>query len=128
MIAIGIGANSRAEQHDFAMALDSARRDAGGADIVAAFEAAAFAPQAQEAARRASLSYCAVTLDAMRARNDDCQTRSERALSLFRVASMAEAAALAGAGSGSRLIFPRRIIGNVTIAAAQSADELERGA
>lgn len=126
MIAIGIGANSRAEQHDFAMALDSARRDAGVADIVATFEAAAFAPQVQEAACRVSLSYCAVTLDSMRARNDDCLTRSERSLSLFGVASMAEAAALAGAGSGSRLIFPRRIIGNITIAAARSADERER--
>jgi cobalt-precorrin 5A hydrolase len=127
MIAIGIGANSRAEQRDFAAALNDARQCAGGADVVATSEAAAFAPHVREAAQQASLAYRAVTIDSMRARNGDCLTRSERSLSLFGVASIAEAAALAGAGPGSRLIAPRRTVGNVTIAAAQSEDEREQG-
>jgi len=127
MIAIGIGANSRAEQRDFAAALNDARQSAGGADVVATSEGAAFASYVREAARQASLSYHAITLESMRARNGDCLTRSERSLSLFGVASIAEAAALAGAGPGSRLIAPRRTVGHVTIAAAQSADEREQG-
>lgn len=128
MIAIGIGANSRAQQSDFSVALDEARQEAGGCDVIATFEAAQFAAHVREAAHRASLAYRAVTIDSMRKRNGDCLTRSERTLSLFGVASMAEAAALAGAGPGSRLIVPRRIVGNITIAAAQSAGEWERGA
>lgn len=128
MIAIGIGANSRAEQRDFVAALNDARQDAGGGDVVATFEAAVFAPHVREAARQVSLAYRAVTLDSMRARNGECLTRSEKTLSLFGVASIAEAAALAGAGPGSRLIAPRRTIGNITIAAAQSVDERERRA
>ncbi len=123
MIAIGIGANSQAHKHDFATALAEARRAAGGADVVATFDVAMFADQVRDAAREASLAYWPVTLDSMRARSGDCLTRSERTLSLFGVASIAEAAALVGAGAGSQLIMARRIAGNITIAAAQSADE-----
>lgn len=123
MIAIGIGANSRAHRHDFVTALAEVRQDAGHAEAIATFDAAIFAPYVRDAARAASLAYRPVTLDALRARSSDCLTRSERTLSLFGVASIAEAAALAGAGPGSRLIMPRRVVGNITIAAARSQDE-----
>ncbi len=126
MIAIGIGANSRAYKHDFSTALAEARQEAGGADVVATFDEAIFADHVRDAAGRVSMAYRPVTLDAMRARSSDCLVRSERTLSLFGVGSVAEAAALAGAGPGSRLIMARRIIGNITVAAAQSADEGER--
>lgn len=125
MIAIGIGANSRAHEREFVAALDEARRAAGGGDMVSTFEVAIFADRVRDAARQASLAYRPIALDAMRERNADCLTRSERTLSLFGVASIAEAAALAGAGPGSSLIMPRRIVGNVMIAAAQS--QAERG-
>lgn len=123
MIAIGIGANSQAHKHDFATALTEAREATGGADVVATFDVAIFADHVRDAAREAGLAYRSVTLDAMRARSGDCLTRSERTLSLFGVASIAEAAALVGAGAGSQLIMARRIAGTITIAAAQSADE-----
>lgn len=123
MIAIGIGASSKAKKEEFSAALIEARRKTRGATIVAVFESASFAEHVREAARAAALEYQAVALEALRSRNRDCLTRSERTLSLFGVASVAEAAALAGAGAGSRLILPRRIIGRVTVAAAQSADE-----
>ena len=120
MIAIGIGANSRAHRRDFAAAIDEAQQEVGG-DTVATFDAAIFANYVRDAARYAGLGYRPITLDAMRERSADCLTRSERTLSLFGIGSIAEAAALAGAGPGSHLIMPRRIVGNITIAAAQSA-------
>ena len=126
MIAIGIGANSCAHESDFPIALAAACAEAGGADIVTTFDAANFANHVEAAARQASINYRPLTLDAMRERNEDCSVRSERAMALLGVASVAEAAALVGAGPGSRLVMPRRIIGNITIAAAQSADGKER--
>jgi cobalt-precorrin 5A hydrolase len=122
MIAIGIGANSVANDGAFLVALAEAWREAGGADVIATFKSANFANRVEAAARQASIAYCPLALDAMRERNDECSTRSERTLTLFGVASIAETAALAAAGPGSRLVVPRRIIGNITVAAAQSAD------
>jgi cobalt-precorrin 5A hydrolase len=124
VIAIGIGANSRAHRRDFAAAIDEARQEAGG-DAVATFDAAIFANFVRDAAHRVGLKYIAVALEEMQDRSEDCLTRSERTLSLFGVASVAEAVALAGAGPGSHLIMPRRIVGNITIAAAQSASRQE---
>ncbi len=127
MIAIGVGANSRAHEQDFAAALIEVRAEAG-ADLVATFDSAVFAKDLRNAAHQLGFDYRALTLDALRERNGECQARSERTLSLFGVASIAEASALAGAGPGSHLIMTRRIIGNVTIAAAGSADERGRRA
>jgi cobalt-precorrin 5A hydrolase len=124
VIAIGIGANSRAHKRDFAAAIEEARQEASG-DVVATFAEAIFANYVREAARLQKLKYRAVSLKEMRERSKDCLTRSERTLSLFGVASIAEAAALAGAGQGSHLIMPRRIIGNITIAVAQSISRRE---
>jgi cobalt-precorrin 5A hydrolase len=126
MIAIGMGANSLAHQHDFSAALEAAGRDAGGCDAVATLATATFARHVEAAASQASVSYRPLMLIGLRERSGDCLTRSERSLSHFGVASIAEAAALAGAGPGSHLIMPRRIIGNITVAAAQSADAGKR--
>jgi len=120
MIAIGIGANSRAHKHDFAGAIIEARGEAGGGDVVATFGDAAFAVYVRAAAHQQSLAYRSLSLEMLRERSDDCLTRSRRTLALFGVASVAEASALATAGHGSHLILPRRIIGNITIAAARS--------
>ncbi len=126
MIAIGIGANGRAHENDFPVAIAEASREIGAVDVITTFEAANFAAHVGAAAREAAIRYLPLTLDAMRERNQDCSTRSERTMALFGVASVAETAALAGAGVGSRLIMPRRIVGHITIAAAQSADGKER--
>ncbi len=125
MIAIGVGANSRAHKEDFVAAIAEMRREAdGGAagDLIATFDAAIFAPFVKAAAARQSLEFRPIKLEALRARSDDCLTRSARTLGLFGIASVAEAAALAAAGPGSRIVVPRRIIGNITVAAARSAD------
>ncbi len=128
MIAIGIGASSKASRRDFLEAIAKAQSEAGGGDLIAAIETALFANDLRDAAGEASLPYLPVTLEAMRGRGGECVTRSERSMSLFGVASVAEAVALAGAGAGSRLIMARRAIGHVTVAAARSADDGERHA
>jgi cobalt-precorrin 5A hydrolase len=125
MIAIGIGANSRAGIEDFCAAIAEARRAAEGGDVVATIKDAVFAPLVQTAASRCSIVYKPLALEALRDRSGDCQTRSERTLGRFGISSVAEAAALAAAGPGSNLIVPRRIFGNVTVAAARSAGSLE---
>ena len=126
MIAIGIGANSRAHKDDFADVIAAIRGEIKGGDIVATFGDAVFATFVKAAATAASRSPTEpLKLEALRDRSDDCLTRSERTLERFGVASVAEAAALAAAGPGSHLVVPRRIIGNVTVAAARSAEGLE---
>jgi cobalt-precorrin 5A hydrolase len=125
VIAIGIGANSQASQDDVLAAIDGIRREADGADIVATFDGAAFAHLVQAAAPHRSLEYQALPLEALRQRNADCMTHSDRTLDLFGIASIAETSALAAAGPASQLILARRIIGNTTVAAAKSADAKE---
>lgn len=51
-------------------------------------------------------------------------TRSERSIAAMNVHSVAEAAALAGAGPASRLLGPRIAIGAVTCALAEGADTI----
>jgi cobalt-precorrin 5A hydrolase len=126
MIAIGVGANNQAHESDFPAALAEACREAGGADVITTFDTANFANYVEAAAHQASITYRPLTLDAMRERNGECLTSSGRTLALFGVASIAEAAALAAAGAGSHLIMQRRIIGNITVAAARSMDARER--
>jgi cobalt-precorrin 5A hydrolase len=124
MIAIGIGANSKAKAEDFVAALASIYSEAGG-DVVATLEDAPFVDVLKAAASSQSITYRDLPVAELRKRNDDCMTRSERSLALYSVASIAEASALAAAGSRSRLLAPRRIIGNITVAAATSADTIE---
>jgi cobalt-precorrin 5A hydrolase len=124
MIAIGIGANSKAREEDFASALASIRAETGG-DVVATLEDAPFVGLLKAAAAIGSIPYRELPVAELRKRNDDCPTRSKRSLDLFGVMSIAEASALAAAGPHSQLVAPRRIIGNITVAAATSADTKE---
>jgi cobalt-precorrin 5A hydrolase len=73
-----------------------------------------------EAAERLALSLTYLPREALRDREGDVQTRSERVESLFGVPSVAEAAALAGAGPASVLIVPRIAEGGATCAIAGS--------
>ena len=124
MIAIGIVANSKAQADDFVAVLASICNEMSG-DVVATLENASFANLLQAAASRQSIAYRELPLRDLRERNDDCRTGSQRTLDLFGIASIAEASALAAAGIGSQLLVPRRIIGNITIAAAKSVDAKE---
>jgi cobalt-precorrin 5A hydrolase len=74
-----------------------------------------------EAAQRLNLTLTFLTRDALRAQAPDVQTRSPRAEAEFGVSSVAEAAALAGAGAHAALIVPRIARQGVTCAIAAGA-------
>jgi cobalt-precorrin 5A hydrolase len=74
-----------------------------------------------EAAGRLGLDLIYLSREALRAREDGVRTRSPLAESLFGVPSVAEAAALAGAGPRSVLIVPRIAEGGATCAIAGTA-------
>ncbi len=64
-------------------------------------------PGLAEAARRLGLDLVALSREALRAQSAHVKTLSVQANRRFGVPSVAEAAALAGAGSGAELILPR---------------------
>jgi cobalt-precorrin 5A hydrolase len=72
-----------------------------------------------EAASRLGLDLVFLSREALREQTPFVQTRSDRAKSLFGVASVAESAALAGAGANAVLIVPRIASAGVTCAIAE---------
>ena len=74
-----------------------------------------------EAARRLGLDLTFLSRDALRERDTDIQTRSPRVERIIGVPSVAEAAALVGAGPGSVLVVPRIAAGGATCAIARAA-------
>ena len=93
MIAIGVGANSKARADDFAVALASICAETGG-DVVATLAKAPFADLLKAAASRQPIAYRELPLVELQKRNEDCRTHSARTLDLFGVGSLAEASAL----------------------------------
>lgn len=61
----------------------------------------------QEAADRAGLNLILLTLNELRGFAHLCQTHSEQSMKRYGIPSVAEAAALAGAGAGATLLVPR---------------------
>lgn len=74
-----------------------------------------------EAARLLQTTIVFLPLEALVARKDDVVTRSARVAALTGVGSVAEAAALAGAGAGSILLGPRIATARLTCAIARNA-------
>lgn len=75
-------------------------------------------PGIAEAAARLGFALVHLPRAALAAVADRVETRSERVIELFGVPSIAEGAALAGAGAGARLIVPRMAERGVTVAVA----------
>ncbi|MCJ2090497.1 cobalamin biosynthesis protein [Methylobacterium sp. E-005] len=75
-------------------------------------------PAIAQAAARFSLSPCPIDPEALAARDAELVTRSARIEHLRGVGSLAEAAALAAAGPGSRLTLPRIASAGATCALA----------
>jgi cobalt-precorrin 5A hydrolase len=71
-----------------------------------------------KAARLLAMPISFLARDALAARGADSMTRSERVEALYEIPSIAETAALSGAGPGSRLVIPRVAAGAVTCAIA----------
>lgn len=74
-----------------------------------------------EAASRLGLDLVSLPREALRDQAPFIQTPSARTETLFGVPAVAEAAALAGAGAGSRLIVPRIASRDATCAIAAAA-------
>ncbi len=72
----------------------------------------------QEAARRLGLDLILLTLDELRAAAHLCVTHSEQSMKYYGIPSVAEAAALAAAGDGARLLVPRFCGRNTTASVA----------
>jgi cobalamin biosynthesis protein CbiG len=78
-----------------------------------------------DAARELGVDLRFLPLAALRARKGAAATHSPRVQAMFGVGSVAEAAALVGAGPGSRLIAPRVSTPYAACALAISAEEKE---
>lgn len=118
--ALGLGCRPGVSAAAVIAAVDSACDVLGGSlDILATIAGRRGEAGLAEAAAALGLPLVFLPQAKLEAAAPAAVTRSERVVALFGVPSVAETAALAAAGSGARLIVPRRIIGPVTIAIAE---------
>lgn len=126
MIAAGIGCRTGCAGEEIAGLVRSAFEEASICDrtriVLAAPERKRQEDGVHEAARLLSLPLRFIEDVAMAAAQDRTLTRSARVEAAVGVASVAEAAALAAAGPGSRLLLPRRSTPRATCALAISGD------
>jgi cobalt-precorrin 5A hydrolase len=122
MMAIGIGCKAGTKAEAIIALVETALARVENDKIAGLFTIAEKTHEAglHEAAARLSLPL--MFLPETSVKNVACkaETRSERVVHLFGVPSVAETAALAGAGDGATLILPRISEGGVTCAIAQS--------
>ena len=123
--AIGIGARRDIDARELAeFVREVAARlcvDLQSATL-ATIEARADEPGLRDAARLLDMAVVFLSLENLRARDKDVPTRSARVEELFGVRSVAEAAALAGAGSGSILLAPRVATTRLACAIARATE------
>jgi cobalt-precorrin 5A hydrolase len=86
--------------------------------ILAALDRPAMNGAVEDAARWAELDLILLTLDELRGAAHLCVTRSEKSMKQYGIPSVAEAAALAAAGAGARLLLPRLCGRNTTASVA----------
>jgi cobalamin biosynthesis protein CbiG len=123
--AIGIGARRDIDARELAgFVRDVAARH--GVDLqsatLATIEARCDELGLQGAARLLDMPVVFLSLENLRARGKDVQTRSARVEEMFGVGSVAEAAALAAAGSGSILLAPRVATARLACAIARAIE------
>lgn len=124
MLAIGIGCRAGCPADAIARLVTRALAAAPSGDVAALFTAVEKQGEPGIAAAAASLSLPVVYLPrtALEAASPGARTRSERVVALFGVPSVAETAALAGAGPGAVLVVPRMAAEGATCAIARPAD------
>jgi cobalt-precorrin 5A hydrolase len=123
-VAIGIGCRAGTPASDIAALLQRMLRDArlnSGEARLFSIEGKEQEAGLIEAARLLAMPLAFLSRDLLAARAADAVTRSSRVEALYDLPSIAETAALAGAGVGSRLVVPRVIAGSVTCAIATNA-------
>jgi cobalt-precorrin 5A hydrolase len=121
ILAVGIGCRAGVPGADIADLVEAALARAGEETVpVALFTVLdkQSEPGIAEAAARLGFALVHLPRAALAAVADRVETRSERVVELFGVPSIAEGAALAGAGAGSRLVVPRMAERGATVAVA----------
>jgi len=123
MIAIGIGCKSGITSSEVVALVEDGLSRIENQTITGLFTVATKAHESALAEAAATLSVPLLFLPEAALKNVACrtETRSERVVALFGVPSIAETAALVGAGEGSTLILSRISRGGVTCAIAKSA-------
>lgn len=121
ILAIGIGCRSGCPAQTIVALVRRVMAQAGEDGIAALFTAVEKRSEAGIAAAAAELGLPLVYLPraALEAAAPAAETRSERVVALFGVPSLAETAALAGAGHGAALVVRRVSEGGATCAAAR---------
>lgn len=123
MIVAGLGYRSAISAEQIEAALGSALRAALVADAQLQRIAVAAAKADEAAIHRVAaargLRLALISQPELEAASPRTVTRSARSLASMKVHSVAEAAALAAAGPGARLLAPRIAVGPVTCALAQ---------
>jgi cobalt-precorrin 5A hydrolase len=127
LMVAGIGCRSGVSAAQVDAALESAlQRDAGPGLSLAAIATAAgksHEPGIVAAASSRSVPLLSISQAALEAASSRTLTQSMHSLKAMNVGSVAEAAALAGAGPESRLLGPRVTAGPVTCALAAAPSE-----
>ena len=124
--AMGIGARRGVAAQDV---IDLVRRVAGEHGVamcnvsLCTLESKMDEPGLHEAARELGVTLRFLPLAALRARKARAPTHSPRVQAMFGVGSVAEAAALVGAGPNSRLLAPRVATPMAACAIAASAED-----
>jgi cobalt-precorrin 5A hydrolase len=123
VIAIGIGCRAGASASNIVTlvqrTLSEARLERAGAQLFT-IETKRDELGLTKAARLLAMPISFLSRDVLASCAKDAATRSERVEALYELPSIAETAALAGAGAGSRLAVPRVSAGAVTCAIAIS--------
>lgn len=126
MIVAGVGCRAGASACDveaaIAAALDRAGLTLQAPAVIATAFAKAHEPGIAAAASACGATFVVVPQAEIKAASARVVTRSERVSALIGVPSIAEAAALAAAGSAARLLAPRIAVGPVTCALAVAGD------
>jgi cobalt-precorrin 5A hydrolase len=125
MIAAGIGCKRGTSAADveaaIRAALAKAKIAAEALDVIATIEAKSTEAGIRAAAAKLGVAVVIVADPALAAAGESVETHSERVLAMAGVGSVAEAAALAAAGAGSKLLAPRCVAGAATCALAASS-------
>ena len=126
MIVAGVGCRKGASAEAIAAAIDASLSRAGVAAgrlrAIATAMAKRDEPGLAAAAGMFGVPLVMVEQPALEGAGQRVITHSEHALAFAGVPSVAEAAALAAAGPGARLIAPRIVVGAVTCALAQDGE------
>ncbi|MGA7326271.1 MAG: cobalamin biosynthesis protein [Rhodomicrobium sp.] len=129
MAVIGIGTTSRATVEDVLSVISAAKEKCAVVNsahemrqitALAGLDRAALNAVLAEAAQTTKLELILLGLDDLRAAAHLCVTSSQKSIQQYGIPSIAEAAALSGAGDGAKLLLPR-ICGRRTTASVAIA-------